>query len=276
MNKESNNTEVALTGSKSEIQFSNFTSVEQILEFGKTIVKSRLTPLTTPEAVMAAMLMGKELGFGVMASVNNIYPINGVATSGVHIINALILKAGVTYKIINDYTPLYSFTDKKGVVYGEDEVLKRKDLFQVVTSATPSEQIDTSRTVVVRNPRPVDYKTTIELSRQVRQANGEFKEILIIAERSLNDYRHLWDKKDNGGQQKANWLNNMKGMLFNRVMATGGRAIADDALLGLYLTEELSDSKTKNNNEQASTINVVADVLVEDVKDVEVETVKIN
>ena len=42
--------------------FENFKSVEDMLKFGEIIAVSRLSPLKTANDVVAALLMGKELG----------------------------------------------------------------------------------------------------------------------------------------------------------------------------------------------------------------------
>ena len=47
--------------------------------------------------------------------------VNGKTGVDIHIIKALLLKAGVTWKIIKDYTPLYEYTDSINV-YEEDKL----------------------------------------------------------------------------------------------------------------------------------------------------------
>lgn len=229
-----------------------FHTIEEMIAFGEKLVATGLTPLKKPEDVMAAILAGKEMGLGVMASVNNIYPINGRATSGVHIIQALLLKAGVTFKIINDYTPLYAYVDKSKAVYEEDEVRSRPDIFQIITSDTPGSEYDNTRTQVIRLAKSIDWKTTVSFSRKIRQIDNSFKDIELSISRKLSDFKSLLDKD--------NWKNHPKTMLFNRILAIGGRAIGDDVLLGLMLREEV-DTNTIVSIE-ASTVDIAAEEVV--------------
>ncbi|MEK6881511.1 MAG: hypothetical protein AABY22_17950, partial [Nanoarchaeota archaeon] len=126
MKKEQNKIkQLADPNAKETVSINNidtFNSIEDLLEFGAKIAKSKLTPLKTAEDVMTAVLMGRDLGIKTMVAVNNIYPIEGKASCGIHIINALLLKAGVTWEVIEDYTPLYDYIDSNKVNYNQQDI----------------------------------------------------------------------------------------------------------------------------------------------------------
>lgn len=151
--------EIVLTNQEVN-NFTNFSSMEELLAFSTQIAKSGLSPLKKGEDVMSAILMGKELGLGTMTAITNIYSVSGKASLGVHVINALLLKAGVTYKILEDYRPIYG--TKQGT---QEKVL-------------------------------ADYRTTIEFFRLVKRADGNWKEMSIISTYSYNDAKNagLTDK----------------------------------------------------------------------------------
>lgn len=193
------NKEIVIT--KQEVNnFTNFSSMEELLAFSTQVAKSGLSPLKKGEDVMAALLMGRELGLGTMTSVTNIYSINGKASLGVHVINALLLKAGVTYKIDEDYKAIIGFKNK-GLPNEESAI--------------------------------IDYRTTITFNRLVKRDNGSFKEMEVTVFYSISE------AKIAGLMVKDNWKNHPKTMVRNRALAIGGRMIAGDILLGCYETSEL-------------------------------------
>lgn len=193
------NKELVIT--KQEVNnFTNFSSMEDLLAFSAQIAKSGLSPLNKAEDVMSAILMGKELGLGTMTAISNIYPINGKASLGVHVINALLLKAGITYQVIGDYVPTWGYKNK----------------------GLPNEE-----------KAALDYTTTIEFTRLVKRENGSYKEMTIRASYSISE------AKTAGLLVKDNWKNHPRTMVRNRALAIGGRMIAGDILLGCYETSEL-------------------------------------
>lgn len=212
------NKEIVIT--KQEVNnFTNFSSMDEMLTFSASIAKSGLSPLKKAEDVMSAILMGKELGLGTMTAISNIYPINGKASLGVHVINALLLKAGITYKITEDYAPVIGVKDK----------------------GLPTE-----------TKAVIDYRTTILFNRLVKRENGSFKEMEVSISYSLSEARAA------GLLAKDNWKNHPKTMTRNRALAIGGRMIAGDILLGCYETSELLDSNNvKHNVSEDGTVTIL-------------------
>ncbi len=222
------NTQIVKKAETAVVEFDKFATVDEALSFCKIVADGKLSPLKKAEDVLNAMLFGKELGLGVMTSVNNIYPIEGKATAGVHVINALLLKAGVIYKILEDYTPLYEYKDKSNIVYNTDTLPASFTLGTV-------EGVKAGKADVIRYPDPYDYRTTIEFSRRVKQLDGSYEKMTIKTSFSIKDASTA------GLLNKTNWKNHPKAMLLARCIAKGGRQIAADVLLGLYETSELAE-----------------------------------
>jgi hypothetical protein len=216
--------------------FNNFRDLNDMLEFGKQICISELSPLKTPNDVVAALLMGKELGLGVMTSINNIYPINGKASSGIHIIAAQLLKAGITYSIIADYEPVFQVSLRTKDENGKDIPVLNKDaqgnpVPVFVGKARHTQEV---RENEKKGSTIIDYVTIIKFNRVVKQPDGTYLPMEIISEFYYTDIPEALLKKDN-------WKNWLKLMMYSRCFTNGSKRIGDDVLLGLSETSELAD-----------------------------------
>lgn len=198
--------------------------MQELLAFGNQIASSKIVPLKTGGDVAAAILMGREIGLTPMVSVNNIYPINGKASLGIHVILALLVKAGITYEILNDCQPMYSIVVKPD---------KEGDPYLVVRSAFKNEPREEGEGI---GSKPVDIGTRIVFNRMIKQPDGSWKNSSVTITYTKNE-ADLADLT-----RKDNWKNHFKTMLRNRALAIGGRLIGPDVLMGVYETSELADS----------------------------------
>ena len=230
------NKEIVIT--KQEVNnFNNFSSMEELLTFSTQVAKSGLSPLKKGEDVMAAILMGKELGLGTMTAVSNIYSVSGKASLGVHVINALLLKAGITYVINEDYKAILGIKDK----------------------GLPTEKTAT-----------IDYRTSITFTRLIKREDNSFKEMQITAIYSISE------AKIAGLLDKDNWKNHPKIMTRNRALAIGGRMIAGDVLLGCYETSELLEiSGIKHTITEDGEVTILSSTLNESKSSTTEETVAV-
>lgn len=208
----------------------NFKSFDEIKAWGEEVAKSGLTPLKTGGQVVAAAMMGRELGLEPMVSVNNIIPINGKATLGIHLINSLLLKAGVVTEVVKDYFPCVPFAmkgdDGKPVLDGNGKPI-------IVRFGFIDEE---AKDYEVKSKTIADYKTVVKMTRSVKQPDGTFKTMVCTASFSYSDA--VTAKL----AEKDNWKNYMAKMCLNRATAFCGRMIASDVLLGMYETAELCDA----------------------------------
>lgn len=86
-------------------QLDSFRTVEDMMGLAKVLIESGLCPsnIKKPEQVVTVILQGRELGFGAVTSINNIYNIQGRPCLSVHAINAKLSSKGIKIKTIKDF-----------------------------------------------------------------------------------------------------------------------------------------------------------------------------
>lgn len=199
--------------------------LESLSNLAKYIITSKLCPLKTEGDVIVAILTGKELNLPPMVSISNIYPINGKATMGIHLIRAILLKNGIAFKKDLDYEPLYAYAVKDG--NGTPKVIG------IGTKANKPENATISN-------NPVDYITKYTFSRLIKRVDGSYIEQVASSSFKMSDAKAA-DLLD-----KTNWKNYPALMLDARAFSPGAREIASDLIFGLYSINELADSNNIN------------------------------
>lgn len=208
-----------------------FKSFSEMKTWGEEIVKSGLTPLKTGVAVVAAVMMGKELGLEPMISVNNIIPINGKATLGIHLINALLLKAGIVTEIIRNYEPCVAFAMK-----GENnEPYRGEKGDEPLTILRIGFADEEAKDYEVKGKKIKDYRTVVKMTRNLKQEDGTFRLMSVTSSFSYQDAVQA------DLVTKDNWSKYIKQMCLHRATAFAGRMIAADITLGMYETSEMAD-----------------------------------
>lgn len=69
---------------------------------------------------LAVLMRAQDLNLPFSTCLEHIHVINGKTGVDIHIVKALLLRAGVTWECIDDYTPLYEFTDSINVYVDGD------------------------------------------------------------------------------------------------------------------------------------------------------------
>lgn len=64
---------------------------------------------------LAILMRAKDLNMPFSTAVEHIHVINGKTGVDIHVIKALLLRAGITWRCINNYSPLYEYTDSINV-----------------------------------------------------------------------------------------------------------------------------------------------------------------
>lgn len=95
------------------------------------IMRSDKGGIKTINEGLAILMRAQDLNLPFSTCIEHIHVINGKTGVDIHIIKALLLRAGVTWRCTKDYTPLYEYTD--GInVYNEnalpDYVIKCKSV----------------------------------------------------------------------------------------------------------------------------------------------------
>lgn len=228
----------------------NFKDFAELMNFANKIAESKLTPLKKGEDVLAAILYGKELGLEPMTSVNNIYPINGKATLGVHLINALLLKAGVVTEVLNDYEPCVPFAlmedgivvykDARGTNVKTDERGKPVDPLAKPVIVRIDYLSSEAKPYEKKGTNIVDFRITKKFTRQVKQLDNTFKEMVVIYSFGNSDAVKA-GLLNNSEKPKDNWQNWTKQMCDARCSTFGGRMIGADILMGMMEFTEMAD-----------------------------------
>lgn len=248
-----------------------FTSMDQIRAWGEEVAKSKFTPLKTGADVVAAYLTGQELGFKPMFSANNIYPINGKATLGIHAMAKLLLEAGVIVEILRDYEPCVNF-----VMRGEDisgnivPVCLDKDNKEVPYDIISKRIPEGCKPIIIREgfinevagdfeikgKRVTNYKTVIKFTRLLKQPDGKWLPMVVISSYSLAEASSVIIG-DKPLMEKDNWKNWTKIMVYTRTYTTGAKRIGDDLFGGLPETSEYADFKGIEYTMEEGKVNII-------------------
>lgn len=79
--------------------------------FLKRILRSEKGGIKSIEDGLAIMMRAKDLNLPFSTCLEHVHVINGKTGTDIHIIKALLSKAGVTWELVRDYAPLYEYTD---------------------------------------------------------------------------------------------------------------------------------------------------------------------
>lgn len=92
----------------------NFFDEKQMVaaeSFLKRIMRSEKGGIKTIEEGFAILMRAQDLGLPFSTCIEHIHVINGKTGVDIHIIKALLSKAGCTWECTKDYQPLYEYTD---------------------------------------------------------------------------------------------------------------------------------------------------------------------
>lgn len=80
------------------------------------VMRSKKGGITSIEDGLAVLMRAQDLGLPFSACLENIHVVNGKTGIDIHLIKALLLKAGtITWECTKDYVPLYEYTDNFSV-----------------------------------------------------------------------------------------------------------------------------------------------------------------
>lgn len=77
----------------------------------KRIIRSEKSGIKSVEDGLAILMRAQDLGLPFSTCIEHIHVINGKTGVDIHVIKALLLKAGCKWKLIKNYQPLYEYTD---------------------------------------------------------------------------------------------------------------------------------------------------------------------
>ena len=83
--------------------------------FIKKILQSEKCGLKSVQDGLAVLMRAQDLNLPFSPCIEHIHVINGKTGVDVHIIKALLLRAGVSWECTKDYTPQYQYTDGNNI-----------------------------------------------------------------------------------------------------------------------------------------------------------------
>ena len=89
--------------------------------FLKKIISSEKSGIKSIQDGLAILMRAQDLNLPFSPCIEHIHVINGKTGVDVHIVKALLLRAGVTWECTKDYTPQYQYTDGN-TVYLETQI----------------------------------------------------------------------------------------------------------------------------------------------------------
>ncbi len=96
------------------LQTINFLNDKEVLaaeSFLRRLIKSGKSGITSVEDGFAVLMRAKDLNLPFSTCIEHIHVINGKTGVDVHVIKALLSRAGCTWECTKNYQPLYEYTD---------------------------------------------------------------------------------------------------------------------------------------------------------------------
>ena len=275
------------------LDFRDASAMSAFEAYVKQLIATDKSPIKSLPEAYACLQLGQELGMSFLTTAAHIYSVNGRLYTDIHIIKALLLRAGVIWKCTKKYTPLYQYTDGNNI-YLESNL---PSWSKRCKSATDAERVTTDELLGVY---PLEYYTDLkgniynqfEISDKcVRAINAqhavklsnegkfpvirtEAKPIDYVSEYEFTRYiKTLGGVKEMkctssfslnkaiiaGLTSKDTYKHYPDIMVGHRAFVYGARDIAADTLLGMYSKDELTN------------LEVIDDSLVETIDDYAVE-----
>ena len=162
MNKEesTNNRTMVVKRSETDTALANVNlldekGIAQAEFFLKKILTSDKSGLKSVQDGLAIMMRAKDLNLPFSTCIEHIHVINGKTGVDVHIVKALLLRAGIVWNCTKDYVPQYQYTDGN-TIYLETQLPQ-----YCVKCRTPKEAIEATTDDVV-GIYPVQWYTDLK------------------------------------------------------------------------------------------------------------------
>jgi hypothetical protein len=229
------------------------TKLSSSLEVLKVLVKSRKIPAKSIEEAFVYYELSKELNLPFISSMAHMQIINGKLGVDVHILKALLLRAGtVTWEKVLDYVPLYEYTDKVTTYWlnpinGENLdkfVFIPNDVDRETAISMRNEAISVGKIAVFRTPNTfVNTITKYKFTRLVKMIDGSHTKLVEYSDFSTSKkVIASLGMKDGVPDPYSPHTKYPDVMQDHRAFTYGARAIASDLLYQAYSKEELCET----------------------------------
>lgn len=248
--------------------------VEQLEKLAAYAIETGFTPLDTKEEAITAILKGREVGLKPMVSLTDVYPIKGRASLSIHAMVSIALQHNIKLEILEDYVPIYSYTDKDGNYISEEFVIEHKNSFTIADKKDLSSSLvidkikELNKPTVIRSVR--DRVTRCKASRVfVNEITGEKEERSTIGE-----FYYSTAIKSKLIKAGGAWDNNPKNQMKVRAKSNALADIADDLMNGMYNTNAMLDYEgiVYNTDDEGK----ITEIITEDKEEETVQEVEVK
>ena len=276
--KDNMSTEISTTINHQSLSRVNLFDDKQLIaaeNFITKVMRSEKGGIKSVNDGLAVLMRAQDLNLPFSTCLEHIHVINGKTGTDIHVIKALLSRAGVTWECLDDYTPLYEFTDGINVyVDGElpDYVVKCKSAKEAEEkSSKDSENMYVYPVKFYKDFKGNIYRDyqlnnkTFGIAVNAQQAANITKENKIAVVRIPNQpvnyiVRYEFRRINHGIQTKAigkftfkeaqqadmfekdTYKKYPRILISHRAFTYGARDIASDILFGVMETKELKIS----------------------------------
>lgn len=232
---------------------------EATMEFFTTLVKNKQIGINTPEEALTLYLKANELGVGFASALDHMHVINGKTGIDIHILKAILLKAGryIRWTKTKDYLPQYQYTDNSSLWVSH---LKPKAFLKWLAEEDPyydnamyvatkahMEECKSKSMIPIRvnnttgKLEPFDYITEYKFEREFKFGDAQKVEIRTeISSFTTSEALQSGKYQPNDPKMATSpWVAFTKLMLDHRAFTIGARAIGNDLVMGCYERKEL-------------------------------------
>lgn len=242
--------------------------------FLKKIIATEKGGIKSVNEGLAILMRAQDLQLPFSTCIEHIHIIQGKVGVDVHVIKALLLRAGVTWRCTKPYTPLYQYTDGN-TIYNEDKLPQYCVICRSSKEAEEKTNADQVGVYPLKwysdlkgnlyNEFQISSKCVVALNplhAKKLQSEGQFPVIRVpavpidyVVEYEFTRYFLIGgkervmtckssfsinDAKAAGLLDKDNYKKYPKTMTSHRAFTLGARDIADDKLMGVMEINELA------------------------------------
>lgn len=219
--------------------FENLNTFEDVMELAEKLVSmdSKLVPFKKAGDVVIVLQAARDFKIPITFALANIHPIQGKASAGVHLLSAQILNAGITYKVIEDFAPIYEYSGLGKIPVTHDEFVNNPDKYHLIGVKTPETHYHKEKLNVIR-VKEIDRRTVIEFKRWVLQPNGKYELMIVHGRFSRSEARLAGLYESN----PKTWGRYERAMIYARAFGDGSKKIGNDVLLGMTEVSMMCDT----------------------------------
>lgn len=231
------------------------------------VASHKLNKVSTPTEALSMYIKTKELGIPFVNSLDHMYEIGGKLGVDVHILRALVLRAGVIHwELIDDYAPLYKYIDNTNMIVTSATSDSHLPDTCIVVKGNNNEEMKTHKDAIVSMGKVPVFKL---LDKIVLDSDGKyqyinrvvkykFTRVLVLGNetKTLVEYgtfsvRDFYEaglhlRRDGTLNVDSPYIKYQRNQLEQRAWTLGARKIGDDILQGTYTASELFDMNKMN------------------------------